>query len=215
MQNTAETKPKWGKFALPVLAGAVCGFLGTGVMLGADEAGLFGKIGDSGTVAMLVGMIYILMATAVAVGVASPSFGARFLNIEDADELRETRKSLISGAIGMLALGALLIIIVLGGEGSLLNPVPALVLAVVLLGVGVLASFISMRLADELMSAVSREAAAIAYYSCFACIGGWAMLAQLGFAAAPEMLDVLTLFLALVLLATFWAAGRRGLLASC
>jgi hypothetical protein len=42
--------------------------------------------------------------------------------------------------------------------------------------------------------------------------GGWAMLAHLGFVAAPAPLDWLTMFTILMFVAAFIAAGRRKLL---
>ena len=42
--------------------------------------------------------------------------------------------------------------------------------------------------------------------------GGWALLAHAGMVVAPQPLDWLTMFAAILLLATYWVCGVRGLL---
>jgi hypothetical protein len=68
------------------------------------------------------------------------------------------------------------------------------------------------RHSDELMAAVNLEAGALSYGIVSLVVGMWAMLAHLGYAAAPAPLDLLSLLYVLVLLASFIAVGRRGML---
>jgi hypothetical protein len=62
------------------------------------------------------------------------------------------------------------------------------------------------------MVAVNHEAAVWSYGLVFAFLGGWSALAHAELIPGPQPLDVLTVFYAVVLLATFIAAGRRGML---
>jgi hypothetical protein len=78
--------------------------------------------------------------------------------------------------------------------------------------IGTLLSIPSYRLSDELMRAVNLEAGALSYGILLLVVGGWSMIAHLGFAPAPAPLDLLTLFFVVVLLASFIATGRRGML---
>jgi hypothetical protein len=64
-----------------------------------------------------------------------------------------------------------------------------------------------------LMRSVSNEAGNLAFHLVLIVGGGWAMLSHLGFARAPAPLDWLTMFFGLVLLASFIATARRGMLA--
>jgi hypothetical protein len=68
------------------------------------------------------------------------------------------------------------------------------------------------RLSDELMRAVNLEAGAVSFGLVLLIGGSWAILAHLGYAPAPAPLDWLTLFYTLMLLASFIAVGRRGML---
>jgi len=65
---------------------------------------------------------------------------------------------------------------------------------------------------DELMRAVTRDCGEIAYYLLMLIGGGWAVLAHLGYAANITMLDFVTLNFAALLVASYIANGRRGLL---
>jgi len=176
------------------------------------SGGALGEIGASATVAVLVGLVYVLMAIGVGVGAISPAFGARFLNAEDAEELREQQQSLVSSAIAMLALGLMLAVLAVSGAGGRVSAETGMIAAAILLVVGVFFSHRSMKFADELMKAVNLESASVGYYLTFFVLGGWAALAHLELVPAPEMIDILSLFWALGLFAAFWATGKRGML---
>ena len=78
---------------------------------------------------------------------------------------------------------------------------------------GIALSVAVYRACDELMLAINLEAGALTYGLVLAVVGGWAMLAHLGYLAGPQPLDLLTAFYVLVLIASFVAVGRRGMLA--
>lgn len=211
--GTARTdRAKLKKVLLSALGGAVVGLLGASGVMHLIEAGRLGEPDGSQVVALLVALVYVLTGLIVLIGAMSPAAGSRFLNVEDADELREQKGVLTSSGWATLLLGALLAVIALGGQGGLLSPLAALVLALVLLAISIPLSMRVLRQSDELMRTLSSDAAEAGYYVIFLVIGGWAMLAHLGFLQAPAMLDILTAFWALGLATTFAVTGRRGLL---
>ena len=87
---------KLKKHALGIACGAFLGFFGAIGVAGAAKEGLLGTAGASVHAALGVALIYLLMALVVGAGVLSPALGARFLNVEDAQELREERAKLQS-----------------------------------------------------------------------------------------------------------------------
>ncbi len=148
----------------------------------------------------------------MSLGTASPKVGARFLNVEDADELREQKKVLTSSGAAMVLWGIALVGLALAAPEGPVPQAAALALAAIGLVLGTLLAIPSYRHSDELMRAVNLEAGALAYGLVLLVVGSWAMLAHLGYAAGPAPLDLLTLFYVLGLLASFIATGRRGML---
>lgn len=212
-EDKSPTTPCWvTKLLIPALTGAVVGFAtaaGALHLIGLEPIGLVGK---STTIATLVGMIYIFTGLAVSLGTASPKVGARFLNVEDADELREQKKVLTSSGWAMVLWGIALVGLALAAPEGPVPQAAALALGASGLVLGTLLAIPSYRHSDELMRAVNLEAGALAYGLVLLVVGSWAMLAHLGYAAGPAPLDLLTLFYVLGLLASFIATGRRGML---
>lgn len=212
MGNAAMMNPKTRKLVLSLALGGIAGFALSYFLLGAVDDGALGNIDSSASAAALTGGFYILMALFVGLGTLSPSAGARFLNVEDAEELQEQRRVLLFSSGAMLAWGAALIALALASEGGPISRTPAALVAVTGLAIGIVLAWRSYRLADELMMAVNRETASLSYYLAFAILGGWGVLAHLGYIEGPQPLDLVTAFYVLVLLATFFIAGRRGML---
>ncbi len=205
--------PRWvKKMLIPALIGGVVGFFAAMATMQFIDSSAIGGLGASATIATLVGMIYILTGLAVGLGTASPKVGARFLNVEDADELREQKKVLTSSGSAMVLWGIGLIGLAFAAPEGPVPRTVALALGAGGLVIGTLLSIPSYRLSDELMRAVNLEAGALSYGILLLVVGGWSMIAHLGFAPAPAPLDLLTLFFVVVLLASFIATGRRGML---
>jgi hypothetical protein len=209
-----STMPRWvRKLLIPALTGAVAGFGVTFATMRFIGSSTVGGLDKSASVAALVGVLYALIGLIISIGAASPQVGAKFLNVEDADELREQKKVLILSGAAMILLGGALVALALAAPDG---PVPQGVALIVGLGgllAGTALSALVYRAYDELMLAVNLEAGALSYGLVFAVVGGWAVLAHLDYAAAPAPLDLLTLFYVLVLAASFIAVGRRGMLA--
>lgn len=208
----AEKKSALKKIALPVGIGAVCGFMaGFGVTWFSDDIGETG-LSTSAEIAVLIGALYLMVAVFVALGTLRPSAGAKLLNVEDADEIKEQRTLLLLSSYGMGLWGAALIVLALSGQAALIAPIPGLAISAVLYVAGLYFAFRSYAHSDELMMAVNREAAVWSYGLTFTLLGGWSALAHAGLLPSPESLDVLSGFYGMVLVATFIAAGKRGML---
>jgi hypothetical protein len=137
---------------------------------------------------------------------------ARFLNVEDADELREQRRAFILSGVAMALWGAALLALALAAPDG---PVPqqvALVIGIVGLAGGVVVAIRLNPLLDELMRAVNLETGALTYHLVLLLVGGWALLAHLGYVAGPQPIDLLSAFYVLVLLASFVVVGKRGMI---
>lgn len=212
--NKPSTMPLWvRKLLIPALGGAVMGFAAASAMIHFMDSEMVGGLNASARIAALVGVTYAVIGFAIGLGAASPNVGARFLNVEDADELREQKKVLTLSGAGMVLWGVALIALALAAPGGPVPQAAALVVGGAGFLIGTLLSVIVYRASDELMLAINIEAAALSFGMVFLVIGLWAMLAHLGYAAAPAPLDLLSLFYVLMLVASFIAVGRRGMLA--
>lgn len=205
--------PKWRKHAVGLALGMLSGFAGALAMDRLVDSGALGEFDGSRFAAAIVGLIFFLTAIAVAVGLLNPRIGAQYLNVENAEELRDQRRMLAFSAVSMVAWGLMLFVLAVSGAGGIVSPTTALATVVVLLAAAIALGLAQWRLMDELLRSVSSEGGNLAFYLTMLFGGGWAVLAHLGFAQGPAPLDWMTLFSGMALVATFVAAGRRGLLA--
>ena len=212
MEMTTERgpAPKWRKHLMGLGLGAVLGMAGAAAGMWLIESGKLGEHDGSQVAAGAVGLVYLLTGMAVAAGAASPKLGARFLNVSDAEELHEQRKLLTLGALSMVLSALALFVLAAAG---VMQPSLALAMVAVLLAPTVALGIAQWRLMDELLRQVSSEAGNAAFYLTMLFGGGWALLAHLGFVTAAQPLDWITMFFAVALLASFAAAGSRGMLA--
>lgn len=205
--------PVWvRKLLIPAALGGVIGFAAASATMRFVDSETVDGLGASALVAVMVALFYTVTGVAVGLGAASPRLGARFLNVEDADEVREQKRVLIYSGVAMALWGIGLFALALAAP---VGPVPqamALALGVGGLLVGGVLSVVAYRACDELMRMAHLEAAAITYGLVVLVVGLWSMFAHVGQVAAPAPLDLLTLFYVLVLAASFVAVGRRGML---
>jgi hypothetical protein len=200
------------KLLIPALIGGVVGGAASFGMMRYIDSPAVGGLGLSGTLAALVGVLYCVIGFGIVIGTSSPGLGAKFLNVEDADELREQKKMLVWSGASMLLWGVSLLALALAAPNGPVPQAAALAVGGGGLVIGIALSVLVYRASDELMAAVNLEAGALSYGITSLVIGLWAMLAHLGYAAAPAPLDLLTLFYVLALVASFIAVGRRGML---
>ena len=178
-----------------------------------DRAGVLGAMGASEWVAAVTGSVLIFFAVLGTFVTASAHTGADLIDDEvAAEEMRERGRLFLYSFIWMAALGLLLIVLSFAGPGGALSPAAALAGALVLIAVLAVLGFATWPLSDELMRTLSFETGNMAFYLILVLGGGWALLARLGFMAAPAPLDWLTMFTVLWFAASFIVLGRRKLL---
>lgn len=177
------------------------------------RAGALGAMGASEWAAVATGSVLVVVASLGMLGVASVHAGADLIDDEvAADEMRERGRLIVCSLVWMVTWGLLLAALGLAGPGGVLSPAAALAGALVLIA-GLIALGIAIwRMIDELDRTLSYETGNIAFYLVLLLGGGWAMLAHLGFVAAPPPLGWLTMFTVLLFAASFIAMGRRKLL---
>ena len=186
---------------------AIWGFSAFGV------ADVLNAIGVSAWVAVGLGLALIFLASLGNFVVANAHRGAGLIDDKDvAEDLRERGRLYSCSYVWMAACGLLLIVLGLGGPGGVLSPAAALAGALVLIAVLTVLGIAAWRLSDELARTLSHETGNMAFYLILVLGGGWAMLAHLGFVAAPAPLDWLTMLTMLLFVATFIVLGRRKLL---
>lgn len=210
--NREANRPNYRKLLLQLLAGAVFGaIMGFGlstVMLPQLESA-----GGAGAFALAaVGMLYTAMGLFVALGLVFPAMGAKVLNVADRDDLADQRAILTGSAVCCTALGLALLMLALSGpQGQISGVLAAGALAFALI-LAVAITVFQWKLYDELMRGISMEASAFMAAILFPAISLWAVLTHLGRAGPIDPLGLIALLAGSMLLASFLAAGRRGLL---
>lgn len=213
IEDKSPGTPRWvRKLLIPALIGGIVGYAAAAGMMSFIDSSAVGGLDKSATIAALVGVVYAVIGLGVGFGTASPTIGARFLNVEDADELREQKKVLTLSGASMALWGVSLLALALAAPDG---PVPqgiALAVGIGGLAIGSWLSLPAYRASDELMRAVSVEMSAVSFGLVLVIAGTWAILAHLGYSAGPAPLDLLSLFYVLMLVASFITVGRRGML---
>ncbi|MFV3130452.1 hypothetical protein [Niveispirillum sp. KHB5.9] len=167
-----------------------------------------GTIGASEKAALATGAVFFVLGV-LTMGVCA---SIRFMAADKAEDLRLQRRELIYAAATMVAWGTALVLLALSGPVGIVRPMVALPVALALYATGGVLGFAQWRAMDELKRLLSQESGNWTFYLLTVVGGGWAILAHLGFVAGPVPLDWLTMFSALMLVASFIAIGRRGLL---
>ena len=177
------------------------------------RAGTLGAMGTSEWVAAVTGSVLVGIAVLGSLATASAHTRTDVLDDEvAAEDMRERSWLMFCSFAWMGACGLLLIGLSLSGPGGVLSPAVALAGALVLGAVLAVLGIAAWRLSDELGRTLSHETGNMAFYLIWVIGSGWAVLAHLGFVAAPALLDWVTLFTVLLFVATFIVLGRRKLL---
>ena len=162
----------WQRLGKPLVIGGVAGFVGAYGLLTMLDGSLVGGLEPSREIALMVALIYLLTGAGVLVGVIRPSLGGQFLDVEDADELREQRAMIGYSGAGMMALAGALAVAALAGSGG---PIPSLIAVLAfttLIGLACVTTAYQVRHMDELMLDVSRRSTGAAFYLLFIIGGG-------------------------------------------
>jgi hypothetical protein len=207
--NASVQKNPVRTMVLRMLAGAVVGAAAMGLFLAFVGDPLLEMDDPAVALASITGVIYLTTALMVWFGLAVPRVGARFLNVEDAEELREERGKLGTAVFVMLLTGAFLLILALadriGREASLIASLACLA------GIAV-GAWLSARRYDELMRRLGLEAASLTLQLAMLLFGAWAALAQLGYIEWLTPLATVSALAVLQLASSFIVVGRHGML---
>ena len=209
----ADKKRRLKKTLVAMTLGVLAGFLATYFFLDGLDSGALPEIGASREIASLIGILFLLIALIIGIGIISPKHGSKILNVEDAEELEEQKADLFYSALVMLIGGVSLMILAFAEPVGPIGRGVALAAFLVSTVVTVVCSLAAQKKQDELMREIGKECAVVAFYIVTAIGGTWAVLAHLDYVAAPAPLDWMTMFWGFTLLAAFITTGRRGLLA--
>jgi hypothetical protein len=159
-----------------------------------------------------VGLLYLLMGLACGFGLIAPKLGSKFLNVEDADEIREQRRILTGSAICMIALGTALMALPMAGSDGPILPLAAFGGLLATLTLLIVVSIRDWKYYDEMLLQVSRDAGNLAFCGIGSLILIWASAAWLELVTAPTPLALVAIVLGGFLFAMGLAMARKGLL---
>jgi hypothetical protein len=152
----------------------------------------------------------------VGFGLAMPRAGAQLLNVGDADELREERAGMMTSVITTGTMGLVLLLLAVarapGFEAGLVSAHAAMTALVVAVAGGIVASWAWRNRYDELNRQLGLEGCFWAFCLSWVLLSLWAAADFLGFGLALTAIDVVTTLSAMMLLGSFIAIGRRGMM---
>lgn len=211
MNQTAQAhadRPLWQRITFGVVVGA-----GSALMLFSVAGDISRAFRDPGfMLAVIAGLCYCLMGTIVGAGLLAPKAGARFLNVDNAEEIKDERAKLWPSAVSCILVGLFFLALAFA-RTSLPVGHTALPATLAVCAVTVTALTIATRHRwDELTRRMSIEASALTLHLAFVLFGGWAVVAHLGFVGWMSPLAFLAGLALLMLVAIFWVGARKGLM---
>ena len=200
------------KLVVPLIAGGIAGIVSSMGVMAVMDGALGDDVSPSRMIAAVVGAVYVVIAIGVGVGAASPALGEKYLNTEDADEIREMRSMLMSSACAMTLWGVALIVLAMAAPEGPIAAEIALAVSIVTLLTGGWFAWRAHKASDELFASLNLESTAWAYSFTALIGGGWMVGAHLEMIPALAPLDWLSLIYIVALVSSFIGAGRRGML---
>lgn len=211
--SAATQKGRMRTALLRMVGGAIFGAAAMSLILTLVPKSSLVAADPSVVLALAASGCYLVIGLIVAVGMIAPGAGARFLNVEDSDEIREERPKLKSSTLVFFLTGIFLLVLALSAAGSvLLSSAATAAVAIACLAGIVIAGWLGSKHSDELNLRMGQEASSISFQLSLFAIGGWAVLAELGHVAPIDPLALLASLALLQLFVTFIVIGRRGLL---
>ena len=211
----ASDKSKTRKMAMQMIIGALGGAGVTFLVLRVAEGSGFDLDDPSRAMALLIGLVFASMGLLVGLGAAMPGPGARLLNVEDEQELRELRAPLWHGAVVMVLIGVMMATLALAAgsdwPGIISRSAAAFIVAACVIGTALL-TYLGRNDNDELMRSTAREGAAWGMYGCLTIFTVWGSLAHLGYAPWISPLGVVSALMAIQFVAIIAVCAKRGLL---
>ncbi|MEL7728970.1 hypothetical protein AAG612_05490 [Citromicrobium bathyomarinum] len=197
------------KMLVSALFGAVAGAFGVTLLLRWTDAA---KTGDSAVILSGVGLAYLAMGLMVGLGTLMPRAGSKVLNVEDSDELVESRGALLGSSLANVVLGAMMIVLANSGTGGAISVEIAVASVLAALAVAGFLTVKSWKYQDELMRQVSLEGASVAGALVVVTLLVWSAFAMNGIGPAFDAKLVVALVMGMTLVGAFVATGARGML---
>jgi hypothetical protein len=162
-----------------------------------------------------VGLVYLMIAAMICLGLAAPRAGATFLNVADAEELVDDRPKLFRSALFVIVAGLALLLLALArapgfAEGVVAPGVAVVAIAILLLTSA--ATFPWMKYYDELDRQLGLEGGTWALLIACAIFFPWAALDAMGWSAPMTSIDVIAVLAASLIAGSFVVAGKRGMM---
>ena len=209
--KSAPAQPNLRKAALQMAGGGVVGLIGA-LSVSALLPEIRGTIAPGAVALLGVGMIYGLIGLMVGLGLVLPRVGVALLNVADREDLADQRAVLTGSVITCVVLGGALMLLALSGPTG---RVPDTLAAGAMIAAVIVMAAVTVTqwpLYDELMRGVSMEAAAAMSTIVSVVVMSWAMLSHFGRTGPMDPLGLIAVLAGSLLLGTFIAAGRRGLM---
>lgn len=206
--NTVKPNPV-RKAIIGMVLGGIAG--AAGMMLLTTQVKAF-DLGEDVVIAGGAGMLCLLIGLFVLIGSLAPGAGAKLLNVEDEEELREARSMTIGSSAMLTMFGAAMLVLAFSAPTG---PIPSsFAFAIVLLAiaVGFWGTARVWKHYDELHKAVSIEGGNWALCLLLPVILVWGAMAHFGWVIPIKPLSLIGVSAFVMLLGTFIAAGLRGML---
>lgn len=207
-----QLQKNWFKFLLGALVGGAAGYFALDIYAWSGGDPEAARINPMRLLLSGVGMLYLLMGVFVGLGTLVPRAGAKLLNVAGSEDLIDQRAMLLGSSVSCGAIGAALMLLAASGAGGFISDGLVLASLAFALVLSIVLTILQWRHYDELMRQVSWESSAFALALLFPALVAWAALAHLGWTAALDPLGVIALAAGTLLLGTFIATGRRGML---
>jgi O-antigen/teichoic acid export membrane protein len=166
---------------------------------------------DPGTMlALVTGLCYALMGVMVGLGTLFPSGGAQYLNVENAEELRDESPLLKIGTLIFLLVGAFFLILAIsGGSSTPGSGLPVYAAAACLVGI-VAVGIVTRKRTEEMMRQMSLEASSLTLQIVLVLLACAALVPNSVGELTP--LAIVSGIALLHLIALFVAIARKGML---
>jgi len=210
---SAPEKKKVQTVAIRMLVGAIFGAVAIGLFIRFVGKPFMDMKDPATAIAVMAGVSYMLIGLMVGIGTAAPRIGARFLNVEAEEELREEMPKLMPASAVFVLTGLFLLLLAIPGSGTLtINRELALAAAALCLAGIAAAGWLAHGRNDELTKKMGQEVASITLQATMLLLGGWAALAQFGYIAWLSPLALLSALVLLQLFVSFIVIARKGMM---
>ncbi|MCZ8173178.1 MAG: hypothetical protein ACK442_13980 [Novosphingobium sp.] len=197
-----------------ILQAAIGGLVGYSVAYFGARSPWFDQIAEQpGALALAgVGLIYLLIGLFVGLAGANPQISAAVLNVADVEDARAQRPVLVASSAVFVAFGAAQLLLAMAATGVAVPPVLAISATALALTMAIVLTWLQWSRYDELLKLVSWESGAFSLALLAVLLLVWAIIAEFGSRVAIDPMGLVALLMGSILVGSFIATGRRGML---